>query len=83
VTVEVELTSTSDRDAVEVVQVYVPEVLGTHPEPLRTLRGFARVEVPVGSSVRAEVALSVPEGTTEVFVGRSSDPADLVAVPLG
>ena len=83
VTVEVELTSTSDRDAVEVVQVYVPEVLGTHPEPLRTLRGFARVEVPAGSSVRAEVALSVPEGTTEVFVGRSSDPADLVAVPLG
>ena len=83
VTVEVELTATGGRDAVEVVQVYVPEVLGTHPEPLRTLRGFARVEVPAGSSVRAEVVLSVPEGTTEVFVGRSADLADLVAVPLG
>ena len=82
VTVQVELTATGERDAVEVVQVYVPEVLGTHPGALRTLRGFARVEVPAGSTVTADVALTVPAGTTEVFVGPSSDPARLVAVPL-
>lgn len=82
VTVAVEVTATGDRDAVEVVQVYVPEVLGSHPGPLRTLRGFGRVEVPAGSTVRAAVELTVPEGTTEVFVGRSSAAGDLVAVPL-
>jgi beta-glucosidase len=83
VVVQVDVTATGDRDAVEVVQAYVPEVLGSHPEPLRTLRGFTRVEVPAGATVRAEVQLAVPVGVTEVLVGRSSDPADLVAVPLG
>ncbi|MFM7063780.1 MAG: glycoside hydrolase family 3 C-terminal domain-containing protein, partial [Actinomycetes bacterium] len=82
VSVRVELTAGPDRDAVEVVQVYVPEVLGTHPAALRTLRGFVRAEVPAGTTVPVEVDLTVPVGTAEVLVGRSSDPADLVPVAL-
>ncbi len=82
VCVRVDLTAPAGRDAVEVVQVYVPEVLGTHPAPLRTLRGFARAEVPAGTTVPVEVALTVPPGAAEVLVGPSSDPDALVVVPL-
>ncbi|MFM7069798.1 MAG: glycoside hydrolase family 3 protein, partial [Actinomycetes bacterium] len=83
VTVAVDVRAAGDRDVVAVVQVYVPEVLGSHPEPLRTLRGVGRATVRAGASETVAVTCSVPDGVDEVFVGRSSAADDLVSVPLG
>ena len=80
--VRVRLTNSSDRDGVEVVQAYVAEALGSHPDPLRTLRGAARAEVPAGSTVEVDVPVDLPLGATEVLVGRSSAADELVGVPL-
>ncbi len=78
--VDVELANIGDRPGVEVVQCYVPERLGTHPEPLRTLRGMHRVRLEPGERRRVEVAAVVPAGAARLFVGPSSDPASLLDV---
>ena len=71
VSVSVNLTNTGTRPGVEVVQVYVPESLGSHPEPLLTLRGAARVALEPGGSTVARVEVAVPDGVSTVAVGRS------------
>ncbi len=83
VTLSVEVTNTSSVDGAEVVQAYVPLALGTHVEPLLTLRGFARADVPAGSTVRIPVRVHVPDGARRIHVGRSADPTghSVVALP--
>ena len=59
-TVGVTLSNSSDRDGVEVVQVYahcVDRAGLAADEPEQRLVGFARVEVPAGATVEAEVTL--------------------------
>ncbi len=80
--IEVTVANPGGRDALDVVQAYVPEVLGTHPHPLNTLRGFARVLLTPGASAVARVAVVVPATADRVLVGRSADPAGLVGLPL-
>jgi len=82
VSVVVDVHNDSDRDAVDVVQGYAAEVLGSHATALRTLRGFTRVEIPAGATVRAELEMSIPADSTEVFIGRSSAMEDLTSLSL-
>ena len=57
VTVEVDVTNTSDRDGVEVVQIYVEPQQSLLHRPVRELKGFAKVSVPAGETVTARVQL--------------------------
>ncbi len=58
VVIEVDVTNTSDRAGVEVVQVYVeaPSHSLLH-RPVRELKGFAKVEVAAGATVTARIPL--------------------------
>jgi beta-glucosidase len=50
VTVSVEVTNTGDRDADEVVQLYLHQRHGTASRPVRELKGFQRVTLTAGES---------------------------------
>lgn len=76
VTVQVEVANVGDRPGTEVVQVYVPESLGTESRPLRTLRGTAVLrDLAPGAAATAEVTVRVPARAASVHVGPSADPA--------
>lgn len=88
VVVEVDVANQGARPGVEVIQAYVPEVLGQDTRALRTLRAFQRVEVDAGEQATARLAVPLPPSASSVWVGPSSAPADLVEVdvrsgPLG
>ena len=88
-TVEVALTVTNagDRDGEEVVQLYVRDPVASVTRPVAQLRGFARVAVPAGESVRVRFGLPtdllafcgpdlvtiIEPGRIEIRVGASSD----------
>jgi len=93
-TVSVDVTNTSDRDADEVVQLYVHQRYGTSSRPVRELKGFARVAVAAGGTRTVTFPLGpdqlrywsavtrdwVQDATTlDVWVGGSST-AELAAV---
>ena len=61
----VRLRNAGSRTAFETVQVYVATPNSGKGSPNVSLRGFARVEVPAGKTVEADVALD-PEAFTEV-----------------
>jgi beta-glucosidase len=50
VTVSVQVTNSSDRDAVEVVQLYLHQRHGSAARPVRELKGLRRVTLPAHSS---------------------------------
>ena len=50
VTVSVEVTNTADRDADEVVQLYLHQRYGSASRPVRELKGFQRVTLAAGES---------------------------------
>jgi beta-glucosidase len=50
VTVSVEVTNTGDREADEVVQLYLHQRHGTAARPVRELKGFRRVTLAAGES---------------------------------
>ncbi|MFZ4516828.1 MAG: glycoside hydrolase family 3 C-terminal domain-containing protein [Microthrixaceae bacterium] len=77
VVVGVELVNTGDRPGVEVLQCYVSERLGTHPDALRTLRGFRRVRLAAGERARVEVEAVVPSAAERLWLGPSSAAATL------
>ena len=66
------VTNTGDRDGVEVVQLYVRRPEDTMG-PKKTLRGFCRVTVPKGKTVKAVLPL-----TEETFLGWSEEKGDMV-----
>jgi beta-glucosidase len=49
--VSARLTNTGAREATEVVQLYVRDVVGSRTRPVRELEGFRRVELPPGASL--------------------------------
>jgi beta-glucosidase len=85
------VTNTGKRDGTEIVQVYVRKV--NDPDgPLKTLRGFERVNVAVGKTNqvtinlpysafefydRASGEMAVKPGEYEIYYGNSSDNKDL------
>lgn len=50
VTVSVEVTNTGDREADEVVQLYLHQRYGTASRPVRELKGFQRITLAAGES---------------------------------
>jgi beta-glucosidase len=61
VTATVEITNTSDRDADEVVQLYVHQRYGTSTRPLRELKAFRRVTVAAGETQAVDLRLGPDE----------------------
>ena len=76
-TITMMLTNTGSRPGVEMIQAYVPEVLGSHDGALLTLRGFLRVDLEPGQTVEARLSVALGADTRVVSVGLSSDPDDL------
>lgn len=83
-------------DGTEIVQVYVRKVNDIEG-PLKTLRGFKRVEIPTGETQQVTIELapssfefydwnqrkmSVTPGEYEVYYGNSSDTKDLKMIKL-
>ncbi|WP_459644598.1 glycoside hydrolase family 3 N-terminal domain-containing protein [Kineococcus sp. NUM-3379] len=60
-TASVTVTNTGDRDADEVVQLYLHQRHGSAARPVRELKGFRRVHVPAGASRTVEFAVGPRE----------------------
>ncbi len=90
-TLSVDIKNTGQRDGTEVLQLYLRD-LGDTEGPLRSLRGFKRVDVKAGKSTHVELPLSAktfelwnPQTNTvcahagryELLYGNSSRPEDL------
>ncbi|MGN1211006.1 MAG: beta-glucosidase BglX [Candidatus Cryptobacteroides sp.] len=58
---EIDLTNKGSRAAVEVVQLYVRDMVGSVTRPIRELKGFRRVKVAPGETVRVKMELPVGE----------------------
>jgi beta-glucosidase len=87
----VPVTNDGKRDGAEVIQVYIRKV-NDKEGPLKTLRGFKRVEIPAGKTQQVIIELTpssfefynpdqrkmmVTPGEYEIFYGVSSDVKDL------
>ena len=87
----VPVSNTGERDGTEIVQVYVCKVNDTDG-PLKTLRGFKRIDVTAGKTRQAVIDLpfttfeffdrtsgkmAVTAGEYEIWYGNSSDTKDL------
>lgn len=55
------LRNSGSRDAEEVVQLYVRDLVGSVTRPIKELKAFRRVAVPAGETVRVEIELPVSE----------------------
>ena len=92
----VPVSNTGKRDGTEIVQVYVHKV-NDIGGPIKTLRGFKRVDVAAGKTINATINLpssafeffdktkyqvSVTPGVYEVMYGTSSDPKDLKTMKI-
>ncbi|HET9302887.1 MAG TPA: fibronectin type III-like domain-contianing protein, partial [Propionibacteriaceae bacterium] len=60
-TVSVQVTNTSDREADEVVQLYIHQRYGSASRPVRELKGFQRTTLGAGESRTVEFSLGQNE----------------------
>lgn len=96
VDITIPVTNTGDRDGDEVVQVYVKS-LDNPAAPIKSLKGFKRVNIPAGKTVSVKISLSpeafeyydeasdnlaVRPGKYQILYGASSNDFDLKAVDL-
>jgi beta-glucosidase len=90
------VTNTGKRDGTEIVQVYVHKV-NDADGPLKTLRGFQRVQVAAGKTSRVTITLpstafeffdrtsfkmTSTAGVYELWYGTSSDNKDLKSIKV-
>ena len=90
-TLTAEVANTGKRDGAEIVQLYIRN-LQDHDGPLKSLRGFQRIDVKAGQTATAVIEINeksfefwdavtntmrVKSGTYEVLVGTSSDDPDM------
>ena len=90
------VSNTGKRTGTEVVQVYVKKV-NDSDGPIKTLRGFKKLEVAAGKTIpvsielpssafefydRSQLKMAVTSGEYEVFVGTSSDEKDLKSLKI-
>ena len=88
----VPVTNSSKRDGTEIIQVYVHKLNDTKDGPLKTLRGYKRVDIKAGKIQNVIIDLpsssfefydwdvmgmNVTSGEYEVYYGNSSDNKDL------
>jgi beta-glucosidase len=91
ITITIPVKNSGKRDGTEIVQVYVRKVNDVDG-PLKTLRGFQRVNVSAGKTMSATISLlpssfefydwgqqkmTITPGEYEVYYGNSSDDKDL------
>jgi len=89
--ITVPVTNSGKRNGTEIVQVYIHKVNDTDG-PLKTLKGFQRIEIAAGKTAQVSVTLPynsfefynrqagkmmVTPGEYEIFYGNSSDTKDL------
>ncbi len=87
VTVQVTVSNTGDREAAEVVQLYVRDLVGNVTRPVRELKGFQRIRLEVGEQRAVsfelgpddlafygrDMQLITEPGDFHVWIGGSSD----------
>ena len=94
--VTVPVTNTGSIDGEEVVQIYI-KALDNPEAPIKTLKGFKRVSVPAGQTVKVQIELgdkafeyydeaadelTVKSGRYQILVGSSSRDEDLKAIDI-
>lgn len=70
-TFSVEVTNTGSRPGVEIVQLYVRDLVASVTRPVRELKGFRRVALQAGETRRVEFSLSAEDLS---FTGQSDQP---------
>ena len=58
VTASVTVTNTGSMDGEEIVQLYIHDIFSTSTRPVKELRGFRKVRIPTGESVRVDFQLT-------------------------
>jgi beta-glucosidase len=96
VELKIPVTNTGKLDGMEIIQVYVRKING-NDGPLKTLKGFQRINVAAGKSGQAllnlpynsfeffdrgKVAMLVNPGEYEILYGHSSESRDLKSVKI-
>jgi beta-glucosidase len=94
--VSVTVKNTGDRDGVEVVQLYVRDVVGSITRPLKELKGFKKVFLKKGESqtvnftltaedlafYHANLAKTAEAGDFDLMIGGASDAVKTVRITL-
>ncbi|WP_027251186.1 glycoside hydrolase family 3 N-terminal domain-containing protein [Photobacterium halotolerans] len=93
ITLSVDVVNTGQRDGCEVVQLYVRDKLASQVRPIRELKGFERVDIAAGETVRVYFTVPVDmlnftnnqhqrvvePGEFDLMIGRSSSDIVLTA----
>lgn len=58
VTVEVDVTNTGGRDADEIVQLYIRDIVARISRPVKELKGFSRVHIKAGETKTVEFSIT-------------------------
>jgi beta-glucosidase len=75
ITVSVTVKNTGSRSGDEVVQLYIRDDVGSMTRPVRELKGFKRVHLEPGQSVRVPLSVAVPDlAFTGVDMKRAVEP---------
>ena len=61
ITATVEITNTGDRDGEETVQLYIHDLVGEVTRPVKELKGFKKVMIEKGRSVRVTFTISAAD----------------------
>lgn len=61
VTASVTVTNTGSRDADEIVQLYIHDIYATSTRPVKELKGFKKVHIAAGASVKVDFTLTAEE----------------------
>jgi hypothetical protein len=81
--VTIDVRNTGRRPGTDVVQLYVPEQLGSYPSALNTFRGSAVArDVAPGTSTTLTIDSIVHASAAQVWIGRSADPNGLMELAI-
>lgn len=95
-TATVDVTNTGDREAEEVVQLYIRDDYSSATRPVKELKGFRRISLKPGETrsvsfdilpetlafYDADMKYGVEKGTFTIMIGSSSRTDDLQSVSL-
>lgn len=86
VKVKASVTNSGDRDAVEIVQLYIRDRVGSITRPVKELKGYRRLNIPKGETFEVEFVLTAADlaffngmetvtepGEFDIWVGPSSE----------
>ena len=92
ITVACDITNTSNRDGVEIAQLYIHDKVSSMTRPVKELKGFKRVPIKAGetkqisftltrsdlSFIGADMKPCFEHGEFEIMIGSSSRDEDLI-----